>query len=62
VHRVKRRSNAASAGIRPGDRILAVNGHETPRVRDVKRATTGRKRRWELIIRRGNQNRRLIFE
>lgn len=62
VTRVKIRSNAAQAGIRPGDRIVSINDRKVRRVADAKRATAKPQRRWALLIRRGNKTRRLIFK
>ena len=61
VTRVKRRSNAAQSGIRPGDQVLSINNRAIARVAEVKQATAKPRRRWEIIVRRGGQTLRLIF-
>lgn len=41
-------------GLEPGDIVLAINGEEMKAVADVAAATVGRKDRWRLKIRRGD--------
>lgn len=61
VTRVKKRSSATKAGIRPGDRIVSINDRPIERVAEVKQATAKKRRRWKLLIRRGKQTLRLVF-
>ena len=60
VEKIHRRSRAAGAGVRAGDRILSINGESVTRLEEVKAALEGSETLL-LIIRRGNQRYRLLM-
>jgi S1-C subfamily serine protease len=46
-------SPARRVGLRPGDIVVALNGSEISRIRDLQSALDDRARIWRLAIRRG---------
>ncbi len=52
---VKRRSQAARIGLRPGDVLSEINGVEIHLVRDVTRLVSRRADSWRIAIRRGDR-------
>ena len=55
VLEITRRGFARRLGLRPGDRILAVNGREIAEVRALERVLAERRRRFDITIARGDR-------
>ncbi len=55
VSGLKSSSTAARLGIRPRDRIIAINGHETPMVSDVRIALQQDGGEWHIVLERNGR-------
>jgi Do/DeqQ family serine protease len=55
VMAIRRASAAALVRFRPGDVVVAINGEDVSRVRDVQRLLERQRREWRITVRRGDQ-------
>ena len=55
VMAIRRASAAALVRFRPGDVVVAINGEEVSRVREVQRLLDRQHREWRITVRRGDQ-------
>ncbi len=62
VTKLRRRSSAARVGVRPGDRVLAVNGTDVASVRGLVRLLDETADRWRIAVDRGGKTLRIVVE
>ncbi|MDA0704416.1 MAG: PDZ domain-containing protein, partial [Proteobacteria bacterium] len=55
VMAIRRASAAALVRFRPGDVVVAINGEEVSRVREVQSLLERQRREWRITVRRGDQ-------
>ncbi len=62
VLKVAKRSRASRLGLKPGDLVVSINGHDMELVRDVVEAVESGAKKWSLAIRRKGRIRKVVVQ